>query len=108
MINPLTIPINNIDENFNFSQKVEIENTKYVFRFFWNFRAEYWNIEIKDDFGDILLSGIKMVVNYDLMKFHAIDGLPKGSLILFDTLGTSKECEFKELGKRCILLYIGV
>ena len=46
----------------------------------WNDRAGYWVLDIKDSEGDVILAGIRMVINYPLLRGYVYENLPQGEM----------------------------
>lgn len=62
-------------EDLLFSNKV------YRFQFSWNARFEYYAMSIMTTKGDIVLAGVKLVLDYDILKGYQHFDIPQGQLI---------------------------
>ena len=67
-----------------FAEEVTIELTPFRFRFFWNTRAKFWSMSIYDREGNLLISGVRLVINYELLRWYPGRGLPTGKLFVID------------------------
>lgn len=74
----------------NFTESVVLDNVKYTFDFVWNTRGEFWSMSISDANGVVLISGIRVVLFYDLLQqYKYIRELPQGTLIAIDKSATT-------------------
>lgn len=89
-----------------FEEVVSIDGIYYKFRFQWNSRDTCWLLNISDINDSPLICGIKLVINYELIRQYAALIMPKGYLFLLDLSGTDLPCDFESLGTRCKLYYI--
>lgn len=65
--------------------EAELNNEVFLLKFAWNTRASDWYMSIYNDNGDLVLTDVKMVINYQLLRqYKAIEGIPKGDFILHD------------------------
>ena len=75
----------------DYSFKITIGNTIYVFNVRYNTAFEFWVLSISDNNDNVIASNIRMVINFDLFQEKRGLGLPKGSLYLLDTKATGSE-----------------
>lgn len=68
----------------NSVESVVLDGLSYRFEFFWNSRGEYWSLSIRDEDENELISGVKLVSNYELIASYPDRGLPKGELYVVD------------------------
>ncbi len=68
----------------NSVQSVVLDGLSYRFEFVWNSRGEYWTLSIRDEDNNSLLSGMKLVSNYELISLYPDRGLPQGELYVID------------------------
>jgi len=64
------------------TQIITLENVRYKLRFFWNYRENRWYMDIYTSDDVIILGGLKLTTNYELLRHYIIDGLPPGAMIL--------------------------
>lgn len=94
------------NNNPSFIETIDLEGIYYKFKFSWNNRDTCWLLDIYDINDSLLLGGIKLVVNYELISHHKVIGMPPGKLFLYDSSLTGEPCLFDDLGVRCLLLYV--
>jgi hypothetical protein len=70
-----------------FIEKVVLDGVPYQLRFRWNTVGEYWTLQISSIAGTIILAGIKIVLNYELIRDFRWLGGPPGELYAIDTTG---------------------
>ena len=64
-----------------FSLKTTLDNSPYTFIFIFNQRSQRWSFNLENDAGDILLTGIKFIVNSDLLAQYKYNSeIPQGIL----------------------------
>lgn len=93
-------------ENSTYTQVLQLEGVFYLFDFHWNTRDEAWYCSIFLTDGTPLVSGIKLVVDYELLASYKVANQPPGALFLIDTTLNGLPCGRNELGVRCKLLYL--
>jgi hypothetical protein len=71
----------------SFTEKVTLDGTSYVLAFKWNSRYEFWTMSFLDNLRNELISGIKLVKSYELIRQYSGRGLPPGELYAFDVAG---------------------
>lgn len=68
-----------------FSQTVVLDGTAYRLRFQWNTRGQYWAMDLATQDKTPIVTGIKLVLDYELIgAYHAI-GTPPGELWALDS-----------------------
>lgn len=101
----IIIPFSN-SEFPSFIQEVTIDNAVYKFRFYWNDRFEYWSMSIFDFEDNIIIHGIKLVINYELFNpFRYLD-IPRGALYVIDTTDSIDKIGRDDMDTNCRLLYL--
>ena len=93
-----------------FSEEVDLDGTSYKLSFVWNSRGEFWTLTFADIDGDEILSGIKLVLNYELLQeFHYLP-IPPGFLFVLETTNnqTNARVEYDDFtGERALqLVYV--
>lgn len=61
-----------------------IDNTSYKFLFVWNTRMAAWTMSISDTDDNVIISGIKIVLNIELIRMYRHLNIPKGHLFALD------------------------
>jgi hypothetical protein len=71
------------------SQAMRIALAGVVFNldYYYNERSDTWYCDIKDDAGNDLVSGVKMVPDVGLIERFGREDLPQGEMYAFDSTG---------------------
>ena len=86
----------------------DLNGSAFRLRFHWNSREAAWYMDILNTDDVLILSGIKLVVNYSLIRqYPAIQELPKGEFILFDLEANDQTggVTIENFGRRYQLLF---
>jgi hypothetical protein len=89
-----------------FIEDVTLDGNLYSFQFSWNSRGRFWTLTILDKAESILIAGIKVVLNYELLRVYRGKGLPRGGLVAVDEKGISHRIEWGNLGDTITLVYM--
>lgn len=89
----------------DFSFEQELDERVYQFTFTWNEREEYWYFDLADDSGSPIAEGIKVVVNWDLIRRSSDARRPPGNIIALDTTNQNLDPTQAELGNRVLMVY---
>ena len=86
---------------------VVLDEIRYKFRFYFNFRQSIWYMDILDDNDEDILIGRKLVPDWSITEQFIIDELPPGELQAFDTSGQGLPPGRNDFGKnqRVRMLY---
>lgn len=82
-----------------------LEEITYFLEFKFNKRIERWAMNLFDSDNNLLLAGITLLHNVDLIGRFQNEALPPGKFIMFDTEDAEKSPTRDELGTRVKLLY---
>lgn len=77
----LEIPMKNFS---SFTQEVTLDNVPYRLTFTWNTRGEFWSLGIADRARNNLITGIRLVLNYEMLQHYPGRDLPPGALFVID------------------------
>jgi hypothetical protein len=101
----ITIPFLEYD---SFSEDVVLDNIALRLSFFYNTRGEYWSMTISDLDDNIIISGIKLVIGYELIHDYSYLALPKGKLYIVDEAnGLTKILQHEFINERRLqMVYI--
>lgn len=102
----LTIPTTPGDPFY--VQRTRLDDSDFVLHFSYNQRTERWYLSVHDDEDAPILSGLKLVANWPLLRhYHADTRVPPGELIVVDLTGDGSPPTLDELGpgRRCELIY---
>jgi len=98
-----------VSDSPRYLYNIPLDGDIFVLYFHWNSRENFWYMDIlKSDGTTNILTGIKLVPNYRLLKqYKAIDGLPKGDFVLYDSEENvqDEQLTFENFGVRYKMLY---
>ncbi len=99
-----TIPINSLLP----AQTIETVLAGQVFRLtvVWNTRTQLWHLTVRTREEVELLTGVPIVLNYELLDRFADERLPAGYLVAFDATQRMTEIGRFDLGGVVKLLFI--
>lgn len=86
--------------------EIDIDERVYRIEIRWNSRGEFWTFNLLTRSGEPLIQGVKMVLNFELIRRYGDDRLPKGALIPIDTTGRLDRIGRHDLGENVQLVYI--
>ena len=98
-----TIPLRNLPE---YTLDVTLEAVAYKFRVKWNYRGQYYTLEILTVEGDLLIGAMKLALNATLLRRHPGRGLPPGELTVIDSKGETRDITQNDLEERIALVYV--
>ncbi len=103
------IPMVDAGELGNFYFTVDLDGIDYQLRFTYNQRDQHWYFDLSDVEGNIIRAGIKIVINFPLLRLLASFVRPPGELIAIDTRQTltqaARDPELTELGTDVLFAY---
>lgn len=103
----VVIPFSN-SQYPSFVQEISLEEKVYKFRFYWNDRFDYWSMAILNFEDTIVLSGIKLVLNYELIQRYRHRDIPQGQLYVIDPSDTLVRIGREDLDNTVNLIYVEV
>ncbi len=74
----------------SFTEELNIEERTYKFQFVFNSRSEAWSLSIFDPRSNPIVEGIRLVLNYELIRIHNYLPIPPGHLFVVDTDATNE------------------
>jgi hypothetical protein len=89
-----------------FSFEIALEGSTYRLAFIWNTRHEYWTMDLKDRQGNILIGGIKLVINYEILFRYRRGDVPPGAIVPLDITGRLERIGRNDLGTNVKLIYL--
>lgn len=92
-------------DSARYTQTIELDKVTFTLAFEWNDRAEGWFLDIYDATGVLLLSGVRIVINYPFMNKYRDSRLPAGIIEAVDTSDADLDPGFADLGERVKLVY---
>ena len=87
------------------TQRTSIGGRDYQLTFDWSQRDGHWRLDVADQDGNAIRTGIVLVTNRSLLRGMNDTRLPAGSLVVVDTLAQWADAGFSDLGSRFLLLY---
>jgi len=103
---PIIIPMKDIP---SFTEEITFDDTPYIVRFDYNARGKDWYISFLNRDNEIIASGIKLLLHYELISSYPDIGLPKGELWVFDsTNNLSNPGRNDFINERLSLVYYSV
>jgi len=102
---PLEVPVASL--NAKSSQTVNLEDTVYRFTFVFNTRCLAWDMTIAEQDGTVIIAGIKLLPQVNLLFRHKDARLPPGQLWALDVQedATATRPLKSELGSKLRLIY---
>lgn len=82
------------------TQRVRLDGREYVLRYRWVQRASTWALDVSDASGTLLIGGVKLVVNFPLLRDvrGARDEVPPGELYVLDPRDPPRPPTLESLG----------
>lgn len=93
------------NESSSFIETVTLDNKLYQLYFDWNVRDEHWSMTIRDKNENVLVAGIKIIADYELISMYRYLDIPQGYLVAADTSGQGLDPGFDDFGTRVLLMY---
>lgn len=76
-----------------FSESLTLDGKEYGFFFAWNTRGSFWYMNLNDANGNPLVSGVRLVINFPLLDQHPGEGMPPGSMFVYDSNPATRTME---------------
>lgn len=99
------IPLGNPSALGNFYFNIALDGVTFQLFFKYNQREDFYYVDILDLEGTPIRSGIKIVVNYPLLKRCVLLESPAGELLAVDTSARPQDPGKDSFGKDQFLLY---
>lgn len=92
----------------SFTQRITLDNVPYRLQFHWNYRGQHWTLSIQDAQGNPVLSGIKLVLQFNLLEQFRAYNIPNGSLTVYDSTGSTDRIGRFDFvsGRELVLVYV--
>ncbi len=87
------------------TQLTTLDGREYSLRFIWNAREESWYFFLADQDESPIVSGRKMVPDWDLLKRVRDERRPPGPILLRDLTGNQRKPGLGDLGNEFQLYY---
>lgn len=90
-----------------FSENVIIDDVPYTLEFAWNHRGKYWTLNVYNNDKELLIAGVKIVLDFDVLKRYAKVDLPRGVMLAIRNDSQNKgKIEDGEMGSSVDLVYV--
>ena len=67
-----------------FEMEITLDGTPYIIIFKWNSRGGFWSMSWLNRNREVLVNGLKIIINYELIGWYPDRGLPPGALFATD------------------------
>lgn len=91
---------------YTFSESISIDSRTYTLTFTWNHRAKYWSVHVDDSTGARVASGLRLMLEFDLLRRYSKTELPRGQFIAIRDGSEKIDITFDETAKSLHLLYV--
>jgi len=98
--------IPHIKNQMFFTENVTIEGKVYELEFLWNHRCEYWTVTVRDGAGTDLITGVKVVLGFDIFKRYSKTNIPTGLFIAIRDGASKAKIALDELGNTANIYYL--
>lgn len=85
---------------------VSLEGSAYKFRVKWNYRGQYYTLDVLTKEGVDIVAGMKLALNAQILLAHPGLGLPPGELFVVDTSGSNDVISEQDIEDRIDLVYL--
>lgn len=97
------IPLRN-DVPF-YSLQIELDSATYGIELRWNGQSSAWFLTVLNADGAVVLSSMKLVINWPMGRKIPDVGMPPGALIAVDSSNKDLDATRDDLGSRVLLYY---
>jgi hypothetical protein len=97
------LPIDSADPAYDVD--ADMGGTLYRLAIAWNTRGKYWTLSISLTDGTLLVAGIRLVPDYELLARFNDARLPVGRLACVDLTGRGDPPTYEDLGTRVVMVY---
>lgn len=87
------------------SQEIELDGRLYGLALRWNEREEVWYLTLSDQAGAPIVAGVRVVVDWDLLRKCVDARRPPGTLMAVDSTGEG-DPGLSDLGDRVKIVYV--
>jgi len=87
------------------NQQTDLEQTTFGFQFRWNDRDQAYYFNILNESGDVIRAGVRVIVNFELLRQLVDEGRPLGKFLAWDPRSDPQPPVFGEIGDAVILTY---
>jgi len=99
----LELPIDSTDPHYVLT--VQLEGARYQLAMDWNERESAWYLSVAEEDGTQIVDGIRVVVDWPLLRKVAASTRPPGEIVFVDTSRSGEDPGRYELGERVVATY---
>lgn len=92
-------------ESPSYTQRTTLDGREYILILDYNGRDGHWYMTLQDQDGAAIVSGLRVVVDYPLLRKVRDLRRPPGELYAIDLTGTHVDPGLTDLGDRVALFY---
>lgn len=85
---------------------LELDNETYILRVIWNDMFEFYTLAIENLEREVLVSGIKLVLNTEMIFKYVDPALPPGAIVAVDTNSDNQRLGFNSFRETAKLVYV--
>lgn len=89
-----------------FTEEVTLDDSQYRLAFRYNFRGDFWIVDILDRENNPLAMGIKIVASYELIRRYGYRAIPPGALFATDSAELELRIGRDDLPTRIEMVYV--
>jgi len=89
-----------------YEQRVTLDGVAFVMRLAWAERERRWFMDLETADGTPVMTGRKVVADRPLTERLTTPLRPAGDLWCVDRSGEGRDPDLRDLGGRCLLLYV--
>lgn len=105
---PKVLPLNTRNESPHFSVGTVINDQSYTFSCKWNSRDNSWYLDVDEESGTPIVSGVRIVLGVYLGRKSTHPLFTSGVFVAIDLSRQSKEATIDDLGTRVIVVRYSV
>lgn len=90
----------------NYQMTIDLDGTIFGLIFIYNPRDAHWRVDIEDESGVRIRSGLKLVTGWPVLNNWRAQNRPHGELIMIDPGGEDREADLNAIGQTIFLTYI--
>lgn len=90
----------------NYETTVTLDGVVFSLTLIFNSRDQHWYLNIEDETGVALRSGIKLTTANLVLFYWRAQSRPAGELLMVDPSGADREADFDAIGRDVFLSYI--
>lgn len=89
----------------SFTEEITLSGVTYILDFNWNSRGNFWSLSVYDRDQIPIVTGIRLIAYYELIKQYVDKGLPSGEMYVIDPSENMLEVEQNDFQSRSFLVY---